>query len=144
MSMVAGKMDAVSVNRVWEEHIKKENRTLRLNEQFAITNPRKMDILPEKPNRTVPTPNPDSATVEAATETLHSLAAAKDVDKVPVDRFALPITGNMEYGFLHRVKVGKANPQFHHPHNPCELTDYAQEYLKSFNGVGPYTSRTSH
>ena len=41
MSMVAGKMDAVSVNRVWEEHVKKENLTLRLNETFKLTDPRK-------------------------------------------------------------------------------------------------------
>ncbi|GIL80437.1 hypothetical protein Vretimale_16123 [Volvox reticuliferus] len=141
MTMVPGKMDAVSVNRVWEEHVKKENRALQLNDQFAIPNPRKMDILPEKPNRTVPTPNPDEATVAASTATLHSLAAAKDVDKVPVDRFALPITGNMEYGFFHRVKPGEPNGMFNHKHKPCELTDYAQEYIKSFNGVGPYTTK---
>ncbi|GFR48726.1 hypothetical protein Agub_g10683 [Astrephomene gubernaculifera] len=144
MSMVAGKMDAVSVNRVWEEHVKKENRTLRLNDQFCISNPRKMDILPEKPNRTVPTPNPDESTVAAATATLHSLAAAKDVDKAPQDRYALPISGNMEYGFFHRVQLSQTNPMFDHKHQPCELTDNAQEYLKSFNGIGPFTNRTAH
>lgn len=41
MSMIAGKMDAVSVNRVWEEHVKKENRTLKMNDTFLIADPRK-------------------------------------------------------------------------------------------------------
>lgn len=26
------------------------------------------------------------------------------MDKLPVDRYALPVTGNMEYGFFHRVQ----------------------------------------
>ena len=36
-----------------------------------------VDVLPEKPNRTVPTQNPDASTIAAATQTLHNLAAAK-------------------------------------------------------------------
>ncbi|PNH01017.1 hypothetical protein TSOC_013123 [Tetrabaena socialis] len=141
MSMVAGKMDAVSVNRVWEEHVKKENRILTLNDQFCISDPRKMTVLPEKPNRTVPTQNPDAATVAAATATLVELASAKDVDKTPVDRYALPVTGNMDYGFFHRVNLAKPSPMFEHKRHPCELTDYAQEYIKSNGGIGPYISR---
>ncbi|PNW86685.1 hypothetical protein CHLRE_02g095072v5 [Chlamydomonas reinhardtii] len=144
MSMVAGKMDAVSVNRVWEEHVKKEAKTLKLNDQFCITDPRKMDVLPEKPNRTVPTQNPDASTIAAATQTLHNLAAAKDVDKLPVDRYALPVTGNMEYGFFHRVQNQNTNPMFDHKHNVCDVTEYAQEYVKSNGGVGPYTTKLNH
>ncbi|KAG2487081.1 hypothetical protein HYH03_014326 [Edaphochlamys debaryana] len=134
-------MDAVSVNRVWEEHVKKENRTLRLNETFLISDPRKMNILPEKPNATVPTQNPDPSTIDAARETLRSLAAAKDVDKPPVDRYALPITGNMDYGFFHRVQLSKPNPMFNHKHTAVDVTDYANEYVKSNGGVGPYTTK---
>ena len=44
----------------------------------------------------VPTSNPDEGTIAAATATLHSLAAVKDAEKSPVDRYALPVTGNME------------------------------------------------
>jgi hypothetical protein len=85
-------------NSIWEEHVKKENRTLKLGETFAISDPRKserrvcqqhvtdiaptlfclapaVDILPEKPNRTVPAQNPDPATVAAAQALLHVGAA---------------------------------------------------------------------
>lgn len=139
--MVAGKMDAVSVNRVWEEHVKKENLTLRLNETYKLTDPRKIDILPEKPNRTIPMPNPDQATIMAATAKLGEFASLKDTDKQPAERFALPLTGNMEYGFFQRVMAGGPNVMFHHPLSTCDVTGYAIEYAKSNGGIGPYTTR---
>ena len=34
---------------------------------------------------------------------LPSVRPAQDTDKQPAERFALPLTGNMEYGFFHKV-----------------------------------------
>ena len=42
MSMGPAKgMDEVSRDRIWGEHLKKENRTLTLNSEFHIGDPRK-------------------------------------------------------------------------------------------------------
>jgi hypothetical protein len=59
---------------------------------YAVT------ILPEKPNRTVPAQNPDQGSVGAATTLLKDMSCLKDTDKMPHERFALPVTANMEYG----------------------------------------------
>lgn len=50
-------------------------------------------ILPEKPNYTVPASNPDPASVALANTLLHDLSCLKDTDKLPHERFALPVTG---------------------------------------------------
>jgi hypothetical protein len=42
---MAHKTDAVAQNSIWEEHVRKENRTLRLNEHFSIPNPSKSERL---------------------------------------------------------------------------------------------------
>lgn len=41
MSMISSKLDPVAQNTVWEEHVKKELRTLRQNETYMLTDPRK-------------------------------------------------------------------------------------------------------
>lgn len=39
--MISNKLDEVSRNSIWEEHCKKESRTLTLNTNFAISDPRR-------------------------------------------------------------------------------------------------------
>lgn len=41
--MLSSSLDEVSRNSIWEEHCKKETKTLRLNECFAISDPRKSE-----------------------------------------------------------------------------------------------------
>lgn len=137
MAAPAG-MDEVSRNKVWEEHVKKENHTLRLNEQFSIGDPRRMNILPEKPNYTVPTLNADKAVMESAQQTLSQLSNCKDTDKLPPERFALPVTGNMEYGFFAKQLV-KPSPMFDHKRTTCDVTEYANTYV-AMAGASPYAS----
>jgi len=38
---MATKLDEVSKNKIWHEHVRKETKTLRLNEQFLIPDPSK-------------------------------------------------------------------------------------------------------
>mmetsp|Transcript_172 Transcript_172/g.285 ORF Transcript_172/g.285 Transcript_172/m.285 type:complete len:146 (-) Transcript_172:100-537(-) len=129
--------DAVSQNSIWREHVKKENVIIKLNEKFAIGDPRKLDILPEKPNKCVPSSNPDPASVFAATALLQNLSCLKDTDKLPHERFALPVTGNMTYGFFSTAKLQAGNPMFDYKRNECEITTFGQNYLKS-KGHSPF------
>ncbi len=64
-----------------------------------------MDVFPAKPNHTVPNQTVDPHTIEDAQRTLNSLAVLHDTGKAPTERFALPVTGNMEYGFFNAVMV---------------------------------------
>ncbi|GFH29965.1 flagellar associated protein [Haematococcus lacustris] len=75
-----------------------------------------VDILPEKPNRTVPTQNPNGSAIQAATTLLQDLSSLKNTDKQPHERFALPVTANMEYGFFATQPLIPANPMFDHKH----------------------------
>lgn len=129
-------MDEVSRNKVWEEHVKKEQATLKLNENFAITDPRRMHVLPEKPNYTVPTLNADKSTMETAQTMLGTLSNIKDTDKLPAEKFALPVTGNMEYGFFTKQMV-KPNPMFDYRKTSCDVTGYADTYV-AMAGASPY------
>mmetsp|Transcript_459 Transcript_459/g.541 ORF Transcript_459/g.541 Transcript_459/m.541 type:complete len:143 (-) Transcript_459:415-843(-) len=139
MSMISSKLDAVSRNSIWEEHVKKENKTFKINENFAIADPTKMSIISEKPNKIIPTSNPDQKTMEEAKQTIFNIASLKYSDLLPVERFALPVTGNMEYGFFQTQKE-TPSMMFTHKLKSSEITLYANEYVLS-NGTGPYNRK---
>uniref|UniRef100_A0A7S0RVE5 Uncharacterized protein n=1 Tax=Chlamydomonas leiostraca TaxID=1034604 RepID=A0A7S0RVE5_9CHLO len=131
------KLDAVAKNSIWEEHVRKENKTISLGETFSISDPRKMDILPEKPNRTVPAPQPDPKDVASASALLHELSSLKDTDKMPHERFALPVTGNMEYGFFSTRPLVPTNPMFDYKTRSCDVTNFATVFVNSI-GHSPF------
>ncbi|GMH43373.1 hypothetical protein BSKO_11295 [Bryopsis sp. KO-2023] len=137
--MLSGSLDEVSRNSIWEEHCKKETRTLRLNDHFSISDPRKMTILPDKPNYVIPTPNPDPSTVMSAKKELQELCDIKDAEKLPAEKYCLPITGNQDYGFIHKPMV-KQNPMFVYPKTTCDVTDYADTYA-SMAGTSPFARK---
>lgn len=66
-----------------------------------------VDVYPEKPNRIVPRSNPEPALVDQANATLSNMSVLRDTGKAPPERFALPVTANMEYGFFNSVQVGQ-------------------------------------
>lgn len=47
---------------------------------------------------------------------------------------ALPITSNMDYGFL-TMPITPMNPMFNYKNRTCDVTTYGQEFAKS-NGTG--------
>ena len=59
-----------------------------------------MVILPEKPNHCVPNMGGTKAEAEQAAANLASMSSLRDTDKLPHERYALPLTGNSEYGFF--------------------------------------------
>lgn len=130
----------VAQNRIWEEHVHKENRSHTLNTNFNITSPTKLIILSEKPNRTIPTSNPGPEVVQAAMTTLHNMSSIKDSDKTPGERFALPLTGNMEYGFFGGKPLVKPNQAWDYKIRTCDVTEYATSFVLN-KGTSPYVKQ---
>lgn len=87
-------------------------------------------VLTEKPNRTVPSKGASKEAVAAAAEMLHELSYLKNTDLTPTERLALPITGNMEYGFF-TVAPPKPNPMFDYKTRTCDVTQYATQFSMS-------------
>ncbi|KAG1659647.1 hypothetical protein FOA52_010230 [Chlamydomonas sp. UWO 241] len=133
-------MSPVAVNQTWEEHVKKENRVIKLRSEFKISSPAKLSIYPEKPNNTVPNMNVSEESVLRATQTLKSMSTLRDGDTSPADRFALPITANMEYGFFSARPVVPVNTMFSHGSTKADVTTYANEYVRTA-GTGPYNNK---
>mmetsp|Transcript_44773 Transcript_44773/g.133738 ORF Transcript_44773/g.133738 Transcript_44773/m.133738 type:complete len:145 (-) Transcript_44773:229-663(-) len=141
MSMLSQDLNPVARNSVWEEHVKKENKTIKLGSTFHITDPRKLSIYPDKPNCTKlnATETPDD--MLHATRTLAAMSCLKDTDRPPSERFALPVTSNMDYGFFSACPLN-TNAMFMHGTKKADVTDYAQEYVK-MAGCGPYNNKDS-
>jgi hypothetical protein len=52
--MISDKIDEVSRNKIWTEHVEKELSKTQLNTNFSVSNVKKMSILPDKPNYVIP------------------------------------------------------------------------------------------
>lgn len=89
-----------------------------------------VSVLPEKPNHVVPQMNSDKAVIEAATAKLASYATLKNTGALPVQKYPLPVTGNMEYGFFSTVPLTATPTQlFNHTKASCDVTQYASDYF---------------
>lgn len=130
----------MSANSVWQEHVKKENRVIKLGTEFHMTDARKLTVLPEKPNHTVPTAFPSAESLAAASQKLADMSSLKDTEKIPHQRFALPLTANMEYGFFSSQPLVPRNPMFDHRTRQGDVTEYASHYVR-MAGTGPYNTR---
>lgn len=64
-----------------------------------------VNVLPEKPNYTVPRSNPDLEMMSNAKKELNALCNVKNSEKSSNEISNLPITGNQVYGFFHKEKV---------------------------------------
>lgn len=133
-------LDEVSRNKIWEEHVVKENKTLQLNSTFSLSDPRKLNVLPEKPNNFIPEPKPSKEVVAKATQDLADMSSLKDTEKYPNERYALPLTASQEIGFFSSQRLVKNNPQFSYNRDTCDVTKYADNYVNML-GVSPYAKK---
>jgi hypothetical protein len=101
------KLDPVSRNRVWQEHVHKESRTLQLSDTFMISDPDRMTLLPDKPNQVQPQQLLAPQGLEQASATLAAVTAGSRASSQlpPPERFELPPTANSEYGFFSHNNV---------------------------------------
>ncbi|KAF5829285.1 flagellar associated protein [Dunaliella salina] len=129
-------LDAVAKNSIWAEHVKKENKAIKLGETFSIRNPESMVILPEKPNRTRPAQSPSKDSVDAASTLLLDMSYLKETEKNPTERLALPVTANMEYGFFSKP-LNPTNPMFDYKTRTCDVTKYANSFVNN-TGSSPF------
>eukprot|EP00882_Tetradesmus_deserticola_P011660 GHRQ01012335.1.p1 GENE.GHRQ01012335.1~~GHRQ01012335.1.p1 ORF type:complete len:110 (+),score=27.19 GHRQ01012335.1:436-765(+) len=109
MAHCSAKLDEVSRNCILEEAIRREERNMRLNTEFTVSDPRKMPILPEKPNYTTPASQPTEQQLQAAHDKLVSLTNLKHVEQSPTQVHQLPPTSNMEYGFFSSKQLVSAS-----------------------------------
>jgi hypothetical protein len=92
------RFNPVERSAVLTELIVKEARQIRLSEAFSVPDPRRMALLPAKPNATTPAAQPTAAQLSQAEATLARLAGIKHAHQVPTQVYALPATSNMEVG----------------------------------------------
>jgi hypothetical protein len=90
------RFNPVERSAVLTELIHKEERRIHLSEDFSVPDPRRMTLLPAKPNATTPAAQPSAQQLEAAEATLSRLAGIKHAHQVPTQVHALPVTSNME------------------------------------------------
>eukprot|EP00899_Mesostigma_viride_P015521 jgi/Mesvir1/23970/Mv10733-RA.1 len=142
------KIDEVARNQIWEEHCKKELKNATLKTNFSIADPRKMDLLPEKPNHVVPNTKVNMEDVQGATATLRTLCSATGAnasfneDVHPSEKYDIPQTSAQEYGWYSSPKTAspKKNPFFEHPRKSSEISSYADRY-HVMTGVTPFTRK---
>ena len=78
----------------------------------------------------MPSSNPSPEAMTDATQTLSSMSVLKDTEKPPHERYALPVTGNMEYGFFSSRPLVPSNPMFEHKTKMVDVTKYV--FVQSF------------
>lgn len=128
MAFCSPKLDQVSANKIIEESIKREERTIRLATEFTVHSTKKMSCIPDKPNYTTPACQPTEDQLQAAHDKLATLANVKHAEHLPAQIYSLPATSNMDYGFWHGPTNVK-NPMFQHSKGHCDVTRYAADYV---------------
>lgn len=120
------KLDQVSANKIIEESIRREERTIKPATEFSVHNTHKSEVtplrarastllllsnfmtptlsaavscVPDKPNYVVPSDQPTDAQLQAAHDKLAMLANNKHAEQLPAQIYSLPATSNMDYGF---------------------------------------------
>jgi len=96
-----------------------------------------VSIITDKPNHCVPSSNPSPDAVSEATAVLNTMSVVKDTDQAPHERYALPVTANMEYGFFSHKPLVPTNPMFDHRTKKVDVTAYGELYVKTV-GTGPF------
>ena len=82
MAQVSKKFNPVEREQILTELIKKEEKQSRLSEVFSVPDPRRMALLPAKPNATTPADRPTAAQLAEAEGTLSRLAGIKHTHQV--------------------------------------------------------------
>ncbi|KAI8467429.1 MAG: flagellar associated protein [Monoraphidium minutum] len=138
MAQVSKKFNPVERDQILTELIRREERMARPSEVFSVPDPRRMTLLPAKPNAAAPADRPTAAQLAAAEATLATLAGIKHAHQVPTQVYQLPVTSNMEYGF-HAAAVPqlKDDPMFVHYANQSDVTLYASSYVQ-LTGRSPF------
>eukprot|EP01025_Chloroclados_australasicus_P061548 TRINITY_DN8093_c0_g2_i3.p2 TRINITY_DN8093_c0_g2~~TRINITY_DN8093_c0_g2_i3.p2 ORF type:complete len:160 (+),score=8.24 TRINITY_DN8093_c0_g2_i3:100-579(+) len=130
-------LSKVSKNSIWTEHCKKETKALKLNQNFAVTDFRKVGTVTEKVNHVTPKSVSDATMVQEAEKRLQSLSNTKNFNPDSVDGLNMSITESQEYGLYRNNKFKEYSPMFTHPRGTCDVTQYADAYV-SMSGTSPY------
>jgi hypothetical protein len=69
--------DPVATSKILTELIRKEEAKMRLSQTFSVPDPRRLALLPAKPNATTPAAQPTEQQLAAAESVLSTLAGIK-------------------------------------------------------------------
>uniref|UniRef100_A0A061RG67 Flagellar associated protein n=1 Tax=Tetraselmis sp. GSL018 TaxID=582737 RepID=A0A061RG67_9CHLO len=138
--MISASLDEVSRNCIWREHVRKEKLGFQMNTDFRISDPNKMQVITEKPNRVVPQQRPDSETMRACTQKLESLCSSTQRDTAPNRKYTLPVTSTQVYGFWSDHIFDGTHSMFDHKRHAVDVSKYADSYV-TMTGKSPF-SRT--
>uniref|UniRef100_A0A7S0MTP8 Protein FAM183A n=1 Tax=Cryptomonas curvata TaxID=233186 RepID=A0A7S0MTP8_9CRYP len=132
----AAKLDQVSVNSIWTQHVKKELSLLKLNEDFRL-NPQSLvqNMITGKPNVD---PARMGYKVSADPEIVAELdTVLKETKRFPKEKYPEPITSSHEIGWYSRPLM--PNRKKFAVKN-CEVTVYANDYI-TMMGRSPYATK---
>eukprot|EP00741_Cyanophora_paradoxa_P004526 tig00000808_g4395.t1 len=136
MNWGSQKVDVVSQNFIWREHIKKEMKLTKLNPHFRV-NPHSMHTVTDKPaivQRENPVPHTPTEIDAIMMRTIERSM------KVPKEKYSVPQTTAQTVGWDHVPLVPPSCPErFRRPKDSCYETAYAAEYVKSM-GKNPFSS----
>ena len=169
------KVTATAEIALWREAIAKEQKGIRMNTEFSIPIPTKMQGITEKPTRYVtasprplsaapppPTralsassPSPphrgrlprrvdpahavDLTKTQAARDLLEGLSQHKHAEQLPNQKYKIPVTSSMEYGWSPAQLMPRDEIMFHHTKKQCDVTNYADAYY-DMTGRSPYAA----
>ncbi|GBF97984.1 hypothetical protein Rsub_10658 [Raphidocelis subcapitata] len=130
--------DPVATSKILTELIRKEEAKMRLSQSFSVPDPRRLVLLPAKPNATTPAAQPTEQQLAAAESMLSTLAGIKHAHQVPTEVYQLPVTSNMEYGFFAAsVPELRDEPMFLHYNSHSDVTLFASSYVQ-LKGRSPF------
>eukprot|EP00462_Mataza_sp_D1_P002957 CAMPEP_0175102340 /NCGR_PEP_ID=MMETSP0086_2-20121207/8378_1 /TAXON_ID=136419 /ORGANISM="Unknown Unknown, Strain D1" /LENGTH=144 /DNA_ID=CAMNT_0016377131 /DNA_START=25 /DNA_END=459 /DNA_ORIENTATION=- len=132
--MISTKIDPVSRNAIWREHVKKEERSQVLRLDFTM-NPKTMYGLTDKPNKATWKPKNHGENEHEIADVTRALAEA---ELPPKQRYHWPQTSSMEIGWMTDPLLEREKgDQWTHGIVSCDITKYAERYVES-QGHNPY------
>lgn len=131
--MISNKIDPVSRNAIWREHVAKEEHSQVLRLDFTM-NPKTMYGFTEKPNKKAWKNDSKNGVDDDVTRVLAEAALP------PKQRYHWPQTSSMEVGWMTDPLVEKEKgDQWRHGIINCPITSYAERYVES-HGHNPFAN----
>ncbi|GAQ80305.1 hypothetical protein KFL_000510050 [Klebsormidium nitens] len=135
----ADKIDEVSRNATWREHLKKELKRPTVVADYHLPDPRLIETLTDKPNRVNPHIKITAEDFENATSRLASMCTLKDDHLLPSEKYELPQTSAQEYGWVTKPLLER-NMMFSYPRRTNEIMEYAAHY-HAMTGAGQHAKK---
>lgn len=130
--MISSKIDEVSRNSIWREHVRHENKLCKLNESFSV-NPRTIATITGKPNV-----RERCVDKEAEEKELEEFRKTLSSSKTIKDQCPYPMSASQEIGWWHDEM--KQDTKWTKARKTCTETNYAMHYV-AMTGRSPFAAK---